>query len=98
MRYVKDTGEYNKPRDFQQTFGRNDQVTLDLINSCKYVFKDKQGEYVYDASSFDDDGKVVFVRQYTAKCKNCGSAAENHWDEGVQVYPIVNGKTCNGLN
>lgn len=98
MEYVKDNGEYNKPRDFRGTFGRNDQTTLDLINTCKYVFKDKRGEYVYDASHFNEEGKVIFVRRYTDQlCKHCGASAANHWNEGVQVYPIVNGKTCAGL-
>ena len=97
--YTKDTGQYNKPRDYRQTFGRNDQTTLDLINSCKYVFKDNQGEYVYDADHFNTEGEVVFVRRYTDQpCKHCGASTTNHWSEGVEVYPVINGKTCSGIN
>lgn len=96
MHYVKDTGKYNQPRNFQNTFGRNDQTTLDLINTRQIVFKDQQGEYVYDADHFNEKGDVVFVRRYL--CKNCGVLADRHWEGGVEVYPIVNGKTCAGLN
>lgn len=54
MTYLKDTGNYREPKNFSGTFG----------NSCKYIYKDGQGEYVYDAVSFDFSGYVTFNKRY----------------------------------
>lgn len=68
MTYTKDNGKYLRPLDFSGTFGLplND-TCLALINSCKYSYKDKGGEYVYDATSFDEKGSVYFTKIYIKK-------------------------------
>jgi len=70
--YAKDNGEFLTPRDFTQTFGRQDQITLDLINSCRDIYKDRQGEYVYDASGFDVNGHVIYTRRNIVTNKHTG--------------------------
>lgn len=67
MEYVKDSGKYNAPLNYSGTFGKVDHVALALINSCKNVYKDAIGEYVYTASSFDASGNVSFVKEYRIK-------------------------------
>jgi len=66
--YAKDTGKYLTPLNYSGTFGKVDNTALSLINSCKYVYKDKGGEYVYDATSFNDLGEVTFTKRYL-NCK-----------------------------
>lgn len=62
--YTTDTGHYNRPLNYKNTVGKVDQTALDLINCCKYVFRDEHGEYVYTAKSFDEQGNVYFVKEY----------------------------------
>lgn len=64
MQYVKDTGKYREPLNYSGTFGKVDNIALQLINACKYVYKDEKGEYVYDATSFDAAGNVTFTKRY----------------------------------
>jgi len=70
MKYMKDTGHYNEPRNYSNTFGKVDKTALDLINSCKYVYKDERGEYVYTAISFDSAGNVTFTKEYRTRTWN----------------------------
>lgn len=62
--YAIDNGKYLKPLNFSGTFGKVDETCLSLINSCKYTYKDKGGQYVYDATSFDNAGNVYFTKRY----------------------------------
>ena len=65
MKHLKD---YRGTRgNFSGVFGKVDEVALQLINSCKDVFKDEKGEYVKDATSFDSDGNVFFTKRYLTK-------------------------------
>lgn len=43
------------------------QTSLNLINVCKYIDKDKQGKYVLTALSFDALGNVTFIKEYITK-------------------------------
>lgn len=61
--YSADNGKYLRPLNFAGTLGKVDNTALQLINSCKHVYKDAQGEYVYDATSFDAAGNVYFTRR-----------------------------------
>jgi hypothetical protein len=63
-KYAKDTGKYLRPLNFSGTFGRVDKVALDLINSCKYLYRDKRGEYTYTAVAHDQEGNVTFRKTY----------------------------------
>jgi hypothetical protein len=63
--YAKDKGFQNKPVNYAECFGLPLNSThLALINSCKYIHKDKKGAYTYNAVSFDEAGNVTFVREY----------------------------------
>lgn len=63
--YVKDNGKYLKPVNMAGAFGSKvDDLTLQLINSCKYVYQDGEGDYVYDATSFDEQQNVYFTKRY----------------------------------
>jgi len=52
-------------KNFADVFGLplND-THIQLINSCKYIKKDKAGEYVMTAATFDEVGNVTFVKEY----------------------------------
>ncbi len=67
VQYSKDNGQYNGAHNYSGTFGKVDSIALQLINSCKYCYKDKGGEYVYDATSFDAAGNVYFTKRYLSK-------------------------------
>ena len=43
------------------------QTSLNLINACKYINKDKKGKFVLTAKSFDSTGNVTFVKEYLNK-------------------------------
>jgi hypothetical protein len=60
--YVKDDGIYVK--NYFNTFGRVDDTALQLINCCRYVHRDKQGEYTKMAKSYDSAGNVTFEKVY----------------------------------
>jgi hypothetical protein len=62
--YAKDKGQYNGARDFSRVFGTITSTSILLLNCCQYLFKDKDGEYVYDATSFDSSGNVSFTKRY----------------------------------
>lgn len=67
MQYTKDNGRYAKPLNYSGTLGKVDDTCLMLINSCRDVYKDKQGEYTYLATSFDESGNVYFTKTYRSK-------------------------------
>lgn len=62
--YKKDTGKYKSPVNYSEVFGVVSDISLRLINSCQYVYKDKKGTYVYEAVSYDGFGNVFFHKQY----------------------------------
>lgn len=65
MIYTKDNGKYLQPVNFADTFGLPlTAISLQLINSCRNIYKDKAGEYIYYATSFDAAGNVSFTKQY----------------------------------
>lgn len=65
MNYTKDNGKKLQPVNYAECFGLPlTQTHLSLINSCKYLHKDKTGIYSYNAVSFDDAGNVIFVKEY----------------------------------
>ena len=64
MQYTKDNGRYTKPLNYSDTFGNVTDKSLQLINSCLYVYRDKHGEYTYIATSFDEQGNVYFTKTY----------------------------------
>lgn len=63
MTYAKDTRKNNLIADYRGTFGRVDSVAVSLINSCKYIYKDGTGEYVYDAELAGPYGFIEFKRR-----------------------------------
>lgn len=65
MIYTKDNGKKLQPVNYSNVFHIPfTATTLALINSCKYMHKDKKGIYSYNAVSFDNVGNVTFVKEY----------------------------------
>jgi hypothetical protein len=64
MRYAKDTQKDNLIANYSGTFGKVDLIAVQLINSCKYVYRDNGGEYVYDAALHSEPGHVIFTKRY----------------------------------
>ena len=58
----------NIVKNYSDVFGLPlSQTSLNLINSCKYGYKDKKGKYVLNAVSFDALGNVTFIKEYITK-------------------------------
>ena len=65
MIYTKDNGKKLQPVNYAECFGLPLTNThLALINSCKYLHKDSNGIYTYNAISFDAIGNVTFTKEY----------------------------------
>jgi hypothetical protein len=63
--YVKDNNKY------YQNEHTGEQIDIDLANACGYIYKDKQGEYVYRAYK-SEIGKFKFSKQYIEIEKGTG--------------------------
>jgi hypothetical protein len=64
-KYKKDSGKYLNPINYSNVFHTPfNNTVLCLINTCKYIYKDKGGEYQYEATSFDAAGNVYFEKKY----------------------------------
>lgn len=51
------------------------------------------------AMGYNGLGEVVATTPCDdCRCANCGESWERHWDDGVQVYPVVRRKTCRGYS
>ena len=65
MEYSQDNKLRMQPVNYAECFGLPLTNThLQLINSCKYMYKDDNGVYTYNAVSFDELGNVTFVKEY----------------------------------
>lgn len=62
--YRKDNIKGNLVRDFTGVFGTVTDVSVSLVNSCKYVFLDSGGEYVYDAFLHSKPGHIEYKKRY----------------------------------
>ena len=63
--YKKDNGKYLNNIDFSN-MGTVTNTTIQLINTCKDVYKDNKGKYVYTAVSFVNN-LVSFEKEYINK-------------------------------
>jgi hypothetical protein len=58
----------NIVKNYSDVFGLPlTETSLNLINTCKYINKDKNGKYVLTAKCFDLLGNVTFVKEYITK-------------------------------
>lgn len=62
--YAKDTRKNNLIVDYSNTFGTVGSTEISLINCCRYIHKDKGGEYSYIAELHEKPGYVIFKKVY----------------------------------
>lgn len=61
-RYKTDNNKYIV--NYSNVFYNVGEIHLQIINSCKYIYKDTFGKYVKYATSFDCLGNVYFEKRY----------------------------------